>query len=88
MDHKGDMLYMDDGELYRRLPFGKEGGNWGETCHDCGAGKGEYHVLGCDVEHCPQCRRQLISCGHSSYAMYEGLAPERARRFPMKGGKK
>ncbi len=31
-------------------------------CHDCGAQEGEYHSLGCDMERCPFCGRQLISC--------------------------
>ena len=32
-------------------------------CGDCGARSGEFHHLGCDLEDCPRCRRQLISCG-------------------------
>jgi len=37
----------------------------GVRCHDCGIvnAKGNIHHLGCDVERCPICRRQLISCG-------------------------
>lgn len=34
----------------------------GELCHDCDAAPGEYHQLGCDVEQCPYCGFQLISC--------------------------
>ena len=33
-------------------------------CHDCGAKPGELHEYGCDVEHCPTCGHQLISCDH------------------------
>ena len=32
-------------------------------CHDCGAMEGELHQFGCDMESCPYCGSQLISCG-------------------------
>jgi hypothetical protein len=32
------------------------------TCHDCGAIEGEFHNHGCDMEICPFCGGQLISC--------------------------
>lgn len=33
------------------------------TCHDCGVAIGEYHQYGCDVEECPDCHLQKITCG-------------------------
>ena len=35
-------------------------------CHDCAVVKGQLHVPGCDVEKCPKCHWQAISCGCGS----------------------
>ena len=32
------------------------------TCHDCNCREGEFHLPGCDMERCPFCGGQLISC--------------------------
>lgn len=35
----------------------------GHTCADCGKKKGENHLNWvCDVERCPKCKGQLLSC--------------------------
>ena len=34
-----------------------------QPCHDCLAIKGQYHCFGCDVERCPRCKLQRLSCG-------------------------
>ena len=31
---------------------------------ECGVEYGQCHFLGCDLEDCPICKRQLLSCGH------------------------
>jgi hypothetical protein len=31
-------------------------------CHDCGCEEGQLHELGCDMERCPFCTFQLLSC--------------------------
>ena len=35
-----------------------------KRCHDCGIvnKKGNTHHFGCDMERCPKCKGQLISC--------------------------
>ena len=64
-----DMLKVDDcsgnrmvkypnGIVLPAIPYDYEG-----RCHDCGIFPGNYHHPGCDMEQCPNCKGQLISCG-------------------------
>lgn len=57
--------YEIAGKEYDRVPYGGEEDDWGadaRPCHDCAAIKGQLHVVGCDVERCPACGGQAITC--------------------------
>ena len=58
--------YTIEGREYERIRYGEEAEDWGADkgpCHDCGVIKGQYHVpCICDVERCPSCEGQVISC--------------------------
>jgi hypothetical protein len=57
-----------DGLQYPRIPYGLEHeddqlfSNAAHLCHDCSVITGQFHLFGCDVERCPKCRQQLITC--------------------------
>ena len=44
----------------------------GGRCHDCNIIHGNVHHPGCDVERCPRCSGQLITCG----CLYEKEEPD------------
>jgi hypothetical protein len=46
------------GEDFSPLPW-----DGPHQCHDCKVQAGGYHHPGCDMERCPKCQGQLISCG-------------------------
>lgn len=52
------------GKEFTRL---RRGADWpsrdGTACHDCGIVDGMIHSEGCDMETCPRCFGQLLSCG-------------------------
>jgi hypothetical protein len=45
-------------------PWGSEHG-WRANgrCGDCGVQPGGFHHLGCDIQECPVCSGQMLSCG-------------------------
>jgi hypothetical protein len=62
-----------DGETLSRTRYGQENRDWGagegRPCHDCGVDVGGFHHAGCDVERCPRCQGQLLSCDCSPVAL-------------------
>jgi hypothetical protein len=65
-------VYIVGTKEYPRIRYGDEKQDWGaetQPCHDCGAVRGEFHVPGCDVERCPVCGDQAITCN----CQYEGV---------------
>lgn len=57
------------GRTYDRIPYGGEeqfrvqGWTPKVHCKDCGVTVGQFHVPSCDVEECPSCEGQALSCG-------------------------
>jgi hypothetical protein len=52
---------------YEPIRWGEEKGypfqDMTERCGDCNVSKGAVHHHGCDLEQCPACHSQAISCG-------------------------
>jgi hypothetical protein len=56
-----DRDWVIDGKRYAALKHYDRFGD-GSRCGDCNAKEGEAHHPGCDMERCPLCQGQLISC--------------------------
>ena len=68
---KGEMTQVDDCRVNRLVKFknGQKlpsvkylGENTKDRCGDCNVKSGGYHHPGCDMERCPKCKGQIISC--------------------------
>jgi hypothetical protein len=57
--------------------------NKSQHCPACNAKPGMLHRTGCDVEHCPRCGQQLLTCGHFLFGTVK--APPDQERLPWTG---
>lgn len=59
-------FFTIEGADFERIRYGDEDGWCGDlqptNCHDCAALPGQLHAEGCDMERCPRCKGQLLSC--------------------------
>jgi len=46
-------------KTYPAIPYQSDSEH---RCHDCNVMPGGYHHPGCDMDRCPKCGGQLISC--------------------------
>ena len=52
-----------DGKILVSIPYNPADSFKGRRCSDCNIKAGGFHHTGCDMERCPRCKGQLISCG-------------------------
>lgn len=61
-----DTCIDKNGKIYKRISYGSENfynsDEWQEYCPDCTAAIGEFHYEECDIEVCPKCGGQSLSC--------------------------
>lgn len=66
-EEQGRSTLIINGKEYRRTTYGIDSldlsADYFEApCRACSVIKGQYHLYGCDMEWCPKCKKQLITC--------------------------
>ncbi len=58
-------VYLENGYWFPTIPYINPAtfDDENNSCHDCGVQIGAKHHPECDMERCPRCGNQLISCG-------------------------
>lgn len=72
-------------ETLPSVPYAPDYGGANQRCHDCGIKPGGYHHPGCDMERCPKCEGQLISCGCLDDEAYNAWQRVKAELVELKG---
>ena len=80
--------------MKNRIKWGKEKGVYGkvwhktrkgEDCPDCGCKWGSLHASDgkyiCDIEQCPYCKGQLLSCAEHSRLLWPNIKRTEAEQF-------
>lgn len=64
-----------EGATLGRVPYGTETEDFDAAtfaCFDCGVSESQLHVSLCDMEECPSCHGQLLSCPHRHGVLRKG----------------
>lgn len=77
------------GTIYEPIKVGDEGDwyvdNPNATCGDCGKHYGEQHLPQCDIERCPACGGQLLSCDCGPvYDIEDDMSDDDIERLKLK----
>jgi hypothetical protein len=65
VEAQAQTTYLIGDQELQRIKYGSEVDDWNaadQPCHDCRVFNGEFHVPGCDVEECPNCHEQFLTC--------------------------
>lgn len=56
-------VWVDGAGEMTRIPYSLESADAPERCRDCNVAVGGFHHKYCNLERCPKCGGQLVSCG-------------------------
>jgi hypothetical protein len=60
---KNPTHFVINGQEFERVKYGSgEDDLKFPKCDDCGVPRGFHHLIGCDLEPCPRCTCQAITC--------------------------